>query len=62
MWTDTHYYCFPQEALEAPSTAAVDVVGVWNEQTHVNVRWWGEEPTEWAPFRVYPENPKRVFA
>lgn len=48
--------------MEAPSTAAVDVVGVWNDQTHVNVRWWGEEPTEWSPFRVYPENPKRVFA
>lgn len=61
MWTCTHFYCFTGEPLEAPENAAVDIVGTWNNQTHINVRWLGEESQEWAKYRVYPETPRRDF-
>jgi hypothetical protein len=60
MWTETHHYRFPSEELpEAPELSAIDIIG----DGLVNARWWGEEPTAWAEYRIpAPEFPKRVFA
>jgi hypothetical protein len=69
MWTDTHYYRFPDqataEAMAVPETCAIDHVGAIEgaEGYHVNARWWGIEPEAWEAYRIpAPNNPVRVFA
>jgi hypothetical protein len=69
MWTDTHYYRFPDQAtaegMALPDICAIDHVGVIEgaEGHHVNARWWGEEPEAWEAYRIpAPNNPVRVFA
>ncbi len=69
MWTETHYYCFPnQEAVEnigLPELCAVDYIGAIEgvKGYHVNARWWDESPADWAQYQIpAPTNPVRVFA
>ncbi len=69
MWTETHYYRFPDQAtadgMELPETHAVDHVGTIEGATgwHVNARWWGEAPAAWNAYKIpAPQNPVRVFA
>lgn len=67
MWTDTHYYRFPSqeaaEGMELPELAAIDHIGMINDEWCVNARWWGEEPAEWEGYRIpAPRNPVRIFA
>jgi hypothetical protein len=69
MWTEIHYYRFPDqataEAMAVPELCAIDAVGVIDdaEGYHVNARWWGIEPESWAEYRIPdPVSPVRVFA
>ena len=66
MWTETHYYCFPdQESVFETPDAAVDHVGLIEgaEGWHVNVRWLSEQPEAWEAYRIpTPNNPVREFA
>ncbi len=69
MWTETHYYRFPDQAtadgMALPATCAIDHVGIieGTEGWHVNARWWGEAPADWAEYEIpTPTNPIRVFA
>jgi len=69
MWTDTHYYRFPDqataEAMAVPEVCAVDPVGEYGQQPGwlINAKWWGIEPEAWEAYRIpAPNNPVRVFA
>ncbi len=78
MWTDTHFYKFPDETTFQqhtwPEGAAIDLVGTLYSNTaneaplpvagfHVNARWWVEEPAAWAAYRLpAPQFPRREFA
>jgi hypothetical protein len=51
--------------MALPEICAVDHVGLIEgaEGWHVNARWWGEAPVDWAQYEIdAPQNPVRVFA
>lgn len=65
MWTETHYYNFPDAAAvpNTPPEAAIDIIGATPSGYLLNVRWWGHPDPAWAPFQQpAPQFPKRVFA